>query len=331
MKTIIQVGLGVMGNRWARVISESQHWDIAALVDVNEEALHAAAERINVPRDHCFTSVEEALAARDADALVDVTPQEFRRGVCLAAFEKGLHVLSEKPLADTLENAVEIVQKAQEAGSTYMVAQNYRYSPLPMTTREALRRGDAGDVAHIQVQFHKGPHFGGFREKMEFPLILDMAIHHVDLMRFLMDADVTAVEALSFNPSWSWFDGDASVAARLELSNGTIVSYSGSWVANGWETSWNGNWRFDGAEGVLLWDSDQLFSSTSSNERQPLPLVDMPHTGQPALLEAFRQSIEAGAEPETSGRRNINSLAATFAMVRAAKDGRRVQVDELLP
>jgi len=344
MKRIIQVGVGGMGRGWTDRVAESAQWEAVAYVDVSRKALAEAARRHGIPRARCFTSHREALKQVEADALLDVTPQQFREEVCCAAFERGLHVLSEKPLADNLRNAKTIVARAKKRGLTYMVAQDYRYQPVPQTIKRFIERGRLGEVGYVGVSFHKGPHFGGFREEMAYPLVLDMSIHHFDLMRCMLgagrsgasprpnesSADVRAVQAVSIDAPWNWNRGDATVMAQLELANGVVANYHASWVAGGWETTWNADWRIEGSAGVLLWEGDDLFFSTTPGRRRKVRPLKMPLQHQAYLLEAFGKALDDGTEPETSGRRNLNSLATTYTVVRAAQQRRRVRVSELL-
>ena len=330
MRKIIQVGVGGMGHVWADRVAESTTWEAAAYVDANDDNLRAAAERHGISADICFARVKDALETVEADALLDVTPQQFRRGVCCAAFERGLDVLSEKPLADNLVNAKAIVETAGRLGRTYMVAQNYRYQTTAQTVRQFLHSGHLGSVGYVGVSFHKGPHFGGFREAMPYPLVLDMSIHHFDLMRCFLDTDVVAVQALSTNAPWNWNKGEATISVSLEMANGVSVNYHGSWVATGWETCWNANWRFEGSKGVLLWENDVVEFSGAPDRKAPVPHTVAGKEHQAYLLEAFGQALDTGAEPETSGRRNLNSLATTYAVVKAAQERRRVEVAEML-
>jgi predicted dehydrogenase len=329
-KRIIQVGVGGMGTVWTAQIAASKQWEAAAYVDVNEANLRAAAERHGLPKERCFPNLRESLRQVDADALLDVTPQRFRKSVCLAAFKHGLHVLSEKPLADTMKNAVTIVEAAERSNRTYMVAQNYRYQPVFQTAQRFIARGKLGPVGYAGVNFHKGPHFGGYREEMYYPLVLDMSIHHFDLMRCLLGGDVLTVQARSINAPWNWNKGEATIMAQLELGGGPVVNYFGSWVSTGWETTWNADWRIEGTKGVLIIEQDALFFSDKPGVRKQVPLVNMPLQHQAWLLEAFGRAVDTGELPETSGRSNLNSLATTHAVVRAAKEQRRVAVNELI-
>jgi predicted dehydrogenase len=334
-RRIIQVGVGAMGRVWADRVAKSDRWQPVAYVDVNPDAMKGVAAECRMPAERCYTDLDRALREVEADALLDVTPQQFRKAVCTAAFKRGLPVLCEKPLADSLHNAKVLVERAAKAGVTLMVAQNYRYQPATQTAIKFIRDGKLGRVGYVGVNFHKGPHFGGFREEMAYPLVLDMSIHHFDMMRAILGADVVAVQALSTNAPWNWNKGEATIMAQLEMSNGVAVNYFGSWVSRGAETPWNANWRFEGSDGVLLWEDDEFrFSVTKKPNKpateRPVKQVKWPVTHQPYLLQAFAEALDRGTEPETSGRDNLNSLATTYAVVRAAKQRRRVLLRELL-
>ena len=330
MKRIIQVGVGGMGAEWTERVAESKQWKAVAYVDINEETLHEAAKKYGVPKNKCFTNLDDALKSVEADALLDVAPQQFRKDICRKAMEHGLDVLAEKPMADTLENAKALAACAQKYGRILMIAQNYRYQPAAQTARQMVRTGALGNIGYVGLSFHKGPRFSGFRETMPYPLVLDMSIHHFDLMRAILDSDIHSIEAVSINTPWNWNKGDGTVMALIEMENGVAVDYFASWVSTGIDTSWNGTWRIEGSHASLIWDKDDLFLGSPPDKKEPVKLVAMPSVHQARLLELFREALDTGIEPETSGARNLNSLASTYAAVRSAEERRRVTVRELL-
>ena len=142
-----------------------------------------------------------------------------------------------------MAQARRMVKTADAAGKLYMVSQSRRYNARHAGLARALADGRIGALTTLNCAFYIGAHFGGFREAMPSPLILDMSIHHFDLMRCILGADIDSVQALSTNAPWNWNKGDATIMAQLELSNHCHVNYFGSWVARGRETGWNANWR----------------------------------------------------------------------------------------
>lgn len=314
---VIQVGIGGMGNTWLKAVLAAPEVEYAGFVEVNESIAQIQVDRYGLDSSVVFASLEEALAAVDVDGVINVTPPRFHRQVSTSALRAGLPVLSEKPLADTLEAAREIVRVADETGVLHMVAQNYRYSVPAQTLKQVIDSGRMGRIGAVTVDFFKGPHFGGFREEMDYPLIIDMSIHHYDMMRFFLDSDPVSILGRSWNPAWSWYKGDASAVVSLAFANQTFVTYCGSWCSTGRETPWNGNWRLECERGVIALHGDQVTVQTTGGEVEPVPAVAMARVAQPYLLHEFCQAVTEGVKPATTCQDNIRSLSIVFDTVRS--------------
>lgn len=324
-----------MGAVWLQTVLTSQEIEFAGFVEINPEVAAAQVEKFGLDQALIFGSLEEALSQVKADAVIDITPPQFHKQVSLVAMEAGLPVLSEKPLANTYEDAQAIVQKSNETGILHMVAQNYRYSTPAQTLKQVLQSDMMGAIGAVSVEFYKGPHFGGFREEMPYPLIIDMSIHHFDLMRYLIGSDPVSVYGQSWNPSWSWFKGDASASVLVNFENGITASYNGSWCSPGKETSWNGNWRFDCEHGVVTMIDDTIYiqrwigtqgSNNLYSELEPVPHLELPRMGQAHLLYEFYDAVTNGSIPTTTCQDNIKSLSIVFGAVESFKSG---QVQQL--
>ena len=318
---IIQVGIGGMGNAWLNAVLASSEVEYAGFVEINDEIDRTQAERYGLDRKLIFHSLKEALAAVNADGILDITPPQFHKEVSLMALEAGIPVLSEKPLADTFESAREIVRKANETGVLHMVAQNRRYSVPAQTLKQVIASGELGRIASVSVEFYRGPHFGGFREQMPYPLIIDMAIHHFDMMRFFLDSDPMSIFGRSWNPSWSWFKGDASASLILEFADGITVSYDGSWCSLGTETSWNAHWRFECENGAILMHDDQVFTHMNGGSLKAIRPLEPEYTDQAYLLHEFYEAVTSGKTPATTCQDNIKSLGIVFDCIKSFESG----------
>ena len=331
-----------MGNTWLNAVLQSQEVEYAGFVEVNDAAADAQAQRYGLDRTRIFRSLEEALAKVEADGVIDVTPPQFHPQVSMTALEAGIPVLSEKPLADTLESARAIVRKADETGVLHMVAQNRRYSVPAQTLKRVIDSGRMGRIGAVSVEFYKAPHFGGFREEMPYPLIIDMAIHHFDMMRYFLGSDAVSLFGRSWNPPWSWYKGDAS--ASLVLDFGIPVSYDGSWCSTGVETAWNGHWRFECEKGVILMRDEEVYIQPRLEARQemggfwqyrneevtPVSPVQPAHTDQAYLLHEFYDAVTNGRTPATTCQDNIQSLAIVFGALRSFETHHPVSMNEML-
>src|SRR5579872_3965839 len=254
MKHAILVGAGGMGRAWARNLT-SAGIGIEAWVDVRPAAAAEAAAELELTIPHTGLELSEALKLPGVDFLVDVTVPEAHCAVTLAALGAGLPVLGEKPMASSVEEGRRMVAAAGAAGKLYMVSQSRRYDPNIAAFCQQVR-DSLGPIAILNADFYRGPHFGGFRDEMPSPLLLDMAIHTFDQARFVSGEDAVSVYAEEFNPSWSWYKGDACTTALFEMTNGLKFNYRGSWCANGLDTSWQAEWRAHGPNGAAKWDGE---------------------------------------------------------------------------
>jgi predicted dehydrogenase len=238
-------------------------------------------------------------------------------------------------MAADMDEAREMVRVSDETGKLYMVNQSRRWDVNHDAVRRTLADGKLGDLTTLNCDFFLGAHFGGFRDEMDHVLLLDMAIHHFDLARFMSGADPVSVYAHEFNPKGSWYRGAASAVCVFEMTNGVVFTYRGSWCPEGFPTSWNGNWRLIGDRGTLLYEQDQepRAQVVAGDDGFTRPLADLAITPSPltaitfhgALREMLR-FLDTGERPQTECHDNLKSLAMVFAAIESAGHGERVPV-----
>jgi predicted dehydrogenase len=341
---IVQVGLGGWGWSWTDIVKASPHWELAAVVEIDEGRLKQAAAHHALGEKQLHTSLKAAVEATRPDACLVVVPPEAHAPVAIEAMRLGLHCLVEKPIADTITGAKAMVAAAAQAGTRLMVNQNYRFRRAPRTVKKLVADGVVGEVGSVFIQFQKAARFGGgFREKMAHPLILDMAIHHFDQLRGSIGFEPAEVTARSWNPKWSWFEGDASATATFRSQGGAVAVYSGSWVSQGWQTTWDGDWRIQGTEGEIHWAENRVsllpesvFTSVflpGARERQgrlDFDLLPMDAEDRLATLAAFQAAVTSGEEAETSGADNLRTLAMVLAVRLSVERVETVTLEEVL-
>ena len=331
MRALI-VGAGSMGRSWGKNLKEHPEVDIAGWVDIRPEVAESAADELELTGVRTGDDLAKALSELKPDFLVDVTVPEAHHDVTILALRAGVPVLGEKPMADSMANAWEMVAESEHSGKLYMVSQNRRYDPRLHAFRSAIT-DELGGVGILNSDFYIGAHFGGFRDKMASPLLLDMAIHTFDAARYLSNADALSVYCDESNPSWSWYEGNASAVAIFEMSRGLRYTYRGSWCAEGVHTAWEGEWRAVGPRGTAVWDgvaaphlevverSDGFLSTFTESEaevREGYP------TGIAGSLNDFLNALKTGSIPMGECHDNIKSLAMVFAALESAGTGSRV-------
>ncbi|MFJ8545042.1 Gfo/Idh/MocA family protein [Streptomyces sp. NPDC093586] len=332
---VLVVGAGNMARAWLRAILASPDTEPAGVVDLVPAAAEALVRRAGVPGTPTGHDLAALAAATRPDAVVDVTVPEAHLPVTLRALALGLPVLGEKPVAATLPEALRLAAAAEAAGELFMVGQSRRYHRHLAAFRDHARL--LGRPGILTTDFFRAPRFGGFRETMAHPLLLDMAIHAFDTARWLLDAEPVSVRCEAYNPSWSWYAGDAAATAVFEMTGGIRYVYNGSWCSGGLETSWNGVWRLSGELGSASWDGEHPPEAEAVHGADGTPLARgeagreaRGPEGVAGALAEFVHALRTGVTPTGEVHGNVLSLAMVTAAVASARTDRRVRVEPLL-
>lgn len=337
---IIVVGCGSMANTWIDYVVQRGDAEIVAFVDVHLETAKAmaASKELNVS---VYSDLGEALAAhQNVNLVFDITIPAAHKHIVSTALQANRHVFGEKPMAESMGDARDLVTISRETGFTYTVMQNRRYNKQIRAFRSILANNEIGQINSIHADFFLGPHFGGFREAMDSPLILDMAIHTFDQARYLSNADPVSVYCHEYNPSSSWYKGNASATCIFEMSNGAVFTYQGSWSAEGLSTSWESDWRVIGSKGTAKWDGSKLPYYEVVDETKPTGFlrqvirkeaedVFTGHEGHWGCLDEMFLALEQNRKAETDCEDNIKSMAMVFAAIESARTGKKVFIEEI--
>lgn len=329
IRDVIIVGAGGMGRAWLDTIGRRVDLRVSAVVDVLDGAARATIDERDWDAPG-FTSVQEALTEVHADVLLNVTIPEAHLEVSAAAVHAGVPVLSEKPITPTVAEAIRLAALSRSRGVLVATSQSRRHSRGIAAYREVLRGGGGGGAEQLNAQFFQNPRFGGFRDRMAHPLLIDMAIHTFDQARYLLEREPVSVYCEEFNPSWSWYNGAAAAEAVFEFNGGARFSYSGSWCADGMQTSWNGAWRASAEGSTATWDGEKEVRTQGHDEEHPTrSVLDGRPEGLDAALEEFLAALDGAAAPSGEIHRNIWSLAMVEAAIASAESGRRIMLDDV--
>ncbi|MGN8026535.1 Gfo/Idh/MocA family protein [Microbacterium sp. 22242] len=322
---VVVVGAGAMGQAWLHTVRETPEVELAGVVDLDQGAASRAAA-VHGPEVAFGDSLSEVAERAGAQAVIDVTAPAAHRAVNTEALRAGLPVLCEKPIAPSVAETLALVATAELSGQLLMTSQSRRYYPA-LARLKALAAG-VGEIGLLTTEFFKAPHFGGFRDEMDDPLLVDMAIHAFDVARYLLDAEPAWVDCRSFNPPWSWYRGDAAATATFAFDDGARFVYTGSWCSPGLETSWNGSWRLSGAQGTVTWDGE------GEPVAAPEPAVLPPaHAGRAEIagaLDEFVHALRTGRTPSGEVHANVHTITMVEAAVRSARTGGRVELADVL-
>lgn len=328
-----------MAKGWLKAIADTPEIrssvQVVGLVDVNPAAAEKLAEEFGLTGAIIGSDLGDILSRSSADLVFDVVIPSARHDVVATALANGCHVLSEKPMASSIEEGRSLIAQSEAAGKIHAVVQNRRFISGIRRIRRLVESGALGDLTAIHCDFFIGAHFGGFREQMDNVLLLDMAIHTFDAARFVADKVPVAVYCHESNPRGSWYAHGAAANAIFEFSDDVTFTYRGSWSAEGANTSWESQWRIIGTRGTLLWDGADTFQAGvvagSEGFFRPIEVIDVPQPadeaqthGHASVIADFLAAIRTGQKPETESNDNINSLAMVFAAIESARTRQRV-------
>lgn len=224
------VGAGKIGKlRIASVVADPTA-ELAAVLDVNAAAAEAAVAGTTA---RAFTELEAFLDA-GLDAVIVSTPPHLHEQFCVPAFAKGLHVLCEKPLSNTVEGGQRIVDAAVAADRVLGVGFNLRYYPFAAFVREAVNAGKIGKVDHIRIYGgHNGLHNFGHDWEYKMPhsgggAMMDIGIHMTDLARHFL-GEITSVYGVMTENIWHVKGSEDNAMAIFRNPEGITATYHTTW------------------------------------------------------------------------------------------------------
>lgn len=332
LKTVL-VGCGNISRIWVPAILGIPDLQLIGLVDIVLDKTQLLAHEFNL-KVATHSNLRHLMERVKPDVVFDCTTPENRLTNVATAFAMGCSILVEKPLADTLENAVELVALAKAYNKVCATVQNHRYSAGIKTLTHVVRSGRLGQITQCSSNFFIGAHFNDYRKKMKHVLLQDMAIHTFDAARFILDEEPVSVYCREWNPSGSWFAADAAAVAVFEFTNGIRYTYQGSWCSHGLRTPWESQWRINGTKGSISWNGEEDFKcqilSEEGGSKQfsdvTVPLLVSPLQGHAGAIDDFVHAIRTNRQPPTNCTDNLKSLKMVFSAIQSSQCNKQVEI-----
>lgn len=335
----IQIGVGGFGQHWCTaVLPRLRDLGLAepvAAVDVDPDALGKAQSQLGLSDERLYRSAAQALAERKADFITVVVPPACHEEMVDLAVKHGCHVLSEKPIADTMAASCRIYRKIKNAGLKMAVTMSHRFDQDKQSLERQIKSGRYGRLDYIVGRntwtCRKKPTWGKFRYEIPDPLLIEGTVHHFDIIRSLTGADAKTVHALTWNPDWSEFQGDAQGLILLEMANGVKVFYEGAKANASRLNDWgNDYWRAECEEATLELDRRQLRVIRGDRETKSLPLAEQDAWKNAWLAELFVRWLNGGDAPPNSLNDNVQCCGLLFAAIESAHARGVVDVQDYL-
>lgn len=324
------VGCGWISEVYAKALAEVPGAEALACCARSQESASAFAERLGIP--HPCADWRELVARDDIDVVVVGVPNSLHHAVTVAALEAGKHVVVEKPLAVTLEEARDIVAVSARTGFGVAYAENLCFAPKYVRAKQLVEAGTLGTVRVVkQVEKHDGPHTRWFYEAAQAGggALLDMGCHSIEFARWLLGKP--AVKAVwAHMDTWLHEDTDLEdhVVLHLEFEGGATALLESGWSLKGGMASTS---EIQGTGGVLraslLQEGAGFQLFTDSGEETGWRAVDADwsrQNGYPQELAHFLDCFERGVRPSESAEDGLAVLEVMLAAYYSAGTGRKV-------
>ena len=325
------IGAGGIGTHLAREVREHPDGEIAAAVDVNEVALDDLAAEHDLDDEVLFTDEEAMYEATDLDAVVVATPPAFHEDQVHEAFERGLHVLCEKPVVIERDAAARLRDRVADSDLTFMAGYQRHLSPGFVAAYDRFH--DEGHDPNTMVggltqdwthHFEQGtnwrmdPDIGGRGH------LFSVGTHVVESVLWLTGLTPTAVSAeMEFYDDEGLIDQTASLSVRFE--NGATATFSDSAVAPVTREHIH-IWDDEGAvylEGKGWGERELTVIDDDGSERSP----EFGTEDAQSKFGAFADAIATGGKPPATAQDVLVVTALLDAAYESARVGERVSID----
>ena len=325
------IGVGSMGKNHARVYSELPEADLVAVADADQKLVAATAGKHGA---RAYTDYREMLEKEKPDAVSVVVPTAMHEEVGMAALEAGAHVLMEKPIAATVEEGRRLIEKARAVKKQIMVGHIVRFNPAMQALKQKLADGDLGRIFQVFCR-RAGPFPARIRD---VGVVVDLAPHDVDVMRFLIGAEPLRVYAETEQRIHT--DHEDLVWGLLRFPDGVVGSLEINWltptkIREVLVLGERGLFRIDDLTQDLYFYENAQVNSELWPALKTLKGVSEGHMIRYAIqryeplkaeLQAFLGTVKEGKPVPVSGEDGLEALRLALALV---ESGQKHQVIEV--
>lgn len=321
------IGVGNMGRNHARVYREMEDSHDVKLVAVSDNADSTAARvgrLLGVPH---YEDCHQMLDAERPDLVTLAVPTGLHHSIGMELLERGVHVLVEKPIAKTVDEAQELVDYAEQQGIILAVGHIERFNPAVREMRKHLRAGMIGDVYKLYAQ-RLSPYPARIQDA---GVVIDLASHDIDLMRYLMNGDKMCRIHGEIMSTINQDREDLFIGtARFE--SGALAVLDVNWVTPMKHrlltiTGALGMFRcdllsqevyyYENAAGPEVWDTHAVLRGVSQGK-----VIGFPVARQEPLraeLEDFVEAVATGQPPAVTGADGLETLRVALEFIQCGQ------------
>lgn len=324
------IGLGI-GRRHIQAYQGLPSVKVVAIVDTDERALEETRQEFGI--HFAFSDYDQVLARDDIDLVSICTPDRLHAEQALCALEAGKHVLCEKPMTTSLEDAALLVQKVKETGLTFMVGHNYRFVPQFGRLKQLVDSGALGDLFYGESSYVQdlyfmeklGPDYWRWKDPQDF--YLGGAIHNVDLLRWIV-GEIEEVHCYS-NHGMPFYPLDDNYVSNFRFADGRIgrlllilgarlkAKFYVDLIAYGTE----GSLKAVMQRGEVIQNMDKLEGD------KPVAIPVEGANSHALGIAHFVECVREDKQPLVDVVEGAKAVAVCVAAIRSAQEGKPVAID----
>lgn len=304
--------------------------EIAALCDLDTEALKFAGEKYSVPEDRWFTDYHDLLDS-DIDAVTVAVPDQLHKQISVDFLKAGKHVLCEKPLALKREDIRDIVEASKKYDAKFMVGQICRFTPAFRKAKELIETGVIGEVYFAESEYAHDYMYilKDWRSDPARHGVVGGGCHAVDLLRWLVGdpTEVMAYGSHKLLPSVSY---DDATIAIMKFPNDVIGKV---FVSTGCKRDYTMRTCIYGTKGTIICDNTSpvmklytIGEDEMAHEAEDIEIEVNNHNAA-AEFQVFADNIINGTPVTTDATEGAKTVEVCLSIVESAKTGKPVNPD----
>ena len=309
------IGVGAMGENHVRVYHKIEEANLVAVSDVSERALKKIEKKYGAKG---YTEYSELLENPEIEVVSVCVPTTFHHNVVMEAIKNGKHVLVEKPIAFTLEEAEEMIAAAKEAGVLLATGHVERFNPAVQKAKELVDDGVIGDIVSAFAK-RVGPLPPRIKD---VGVSIDLAIHDLDIMNYLFEEEVTQVYGtMNSILDDCDFEDHAEIMVSFDNESTGIIEVN-------WLTPYKRReLELTGTAGIISVDYMKQSIEVYGKFAKDIQIKhEEPLKGE---LISFLNSVVNGTEPEITGEDGLKALKMVIAANKSSKEHKPISFDEL--
>lgn len=329
------IGAGIFGERHAQAYSRHSEVDFVSVCDLNAARAAEIAQRYGA-RKHT-TDFHEVLADPEVVAVSIATPDHLHRQVAVAAAEAGKHLLVEKPLATTIEDAEAIVAAAKQNGVKLVVDFHNRVNPPMVNARDAIRRGDIGKPTYFYTRLSNTTQVATQMLKWasHSSALWFLASHMVDVVRWMIGDEVKRITAIRRDGILREMGIDTADfhLVTLEFHGGAVAFFEHAWILpTSHPTLKDLKMEILGSKGAIYIDGSHNRTLEVYGERASFPDLLAPPTGTHLTgfvldsIAYFVDTIIHDAPPMATGEEGLEITRILCAIEKSAELGQPLEI-----